>query len=605
MADLEARYKPDDSRGWTRALPVTPVKVGRVQPNSDWDTPWDALISRVHATLEWRNGELRVRRWMDPPTTNAIYFDGRPTDEFTVRAGDCFQIGETVFTLRDTETASDVTSAFVDEPPSLIEHTCSAQELRSVPFLGADQRIEALASLPEIIRFSPADDQVEQKVVDVLLRGIPDADYAALIELPEVGDADSLPVPIVRRMAERGPTQGEVRPSRSLVHKAVRRVRQSVLHVWSTDPQDNDATFSPGAEWALCTPLPDDPTPGWGLYVTGRLRRNIKSPDNVAHDVQFKSDLRFAELTGDIFGALRQVRDLQQRLSLFSTFLSRPVLAALLSARQNLEDVLKARETEVTVLFCDLRGSCMIAEQGSADLQCLWNNVCEALSIMTHYIIDQDGVIGDFQGDAAMGFWGWPFSYPDQIERAAKAALNIQKRFHLVSQRRDSPLYGFACGIGLAHGTAMAGRLGTLDQFKVGVFGPVVNLASRLEGMTKHFRVPILVNEAILNSVKGVKNNNWGRARRAAKVQPKGMIQPVLVGELLPPLTEPGALLEPKRLNYESAVDAFLDGRWPDAQNLLRFLPGDGPAEVLKRFIDANPKGPPPNWSGVIPLESK
>src|SRR5947209_1880402 len=265
MAELEARYKPDDSRGWTRALPATPVKLGRVNPNSDWDTPWDALISRVHATLEWRNGELRVRRWMDPPTTNAIYFDGRPTDEFTVRPGDCFQIGETVFTVRgDSELASAVTSDFAIEPSSLIEHTCSPAELRSVPFLGADQRIEALATLPEIIRFSPADDLVEQKVVDVLLRGIPDAAYAALVALPEVGDTDSLPVPIVRRSAERGPSAGEIRPSRSLVHKAVRRVRQSVLHVWSSDPQANDATFTPGAEWALCTPLPDDPTPGWG-----------------------------------------------------------------------------------------------------------------------------------------------------------------------------------------------------------------------------------------------------------------------------------------------------------------------------------------------------
>ena len=97
---------------------------------------------------------------------------------------------------------------------------------------------------------------------------------------------------------------------------------------------------------------------------------------------------------------------------------------------------------------------------------------------MTSGIIDRDGVIGDFQGDAAMGFWGWPIPMDDQVDRAARAALDIRQGFARRARRR-TPLAGFPCGIGIAHGPAIAGRLGTSDQFKVGRLGPVVNLASR------------------------------------------------------------------------------------------------------------------------------
>src|SRR5262249_44514845 len=146
---------------------------------------------------------------------------------------------------------------------------------------------------------------------------------------------------------------------------------------------------------------------------------------------------------------------------------------------------------------------------------------------------------GDFQGDAAMGFWGWPLDCPDQVAQAARAALAIRKRFALAAQRKGHPLAGFACGIGIAGGQAIAGKLGTYDQAKVDVFGPVVTLASRLESMTKQFGVSILLDERSAARL-AEHGGTWFRCRRVARVRPAGMRKVLTVSELLPQFTHAG-----------------------------------------------------------------
>src|SRR5690606_16637136 len=147
------------------------------------------------------------------------------------------------------------------------------------------------------------------------------------------------------------------------------------------------------------------------------------------------------------------------------------------------------------------RGFTRQSEQSQHQLLELLQRVSDALGVMTGEILRQGGVVGDFHGDAAMGFWGWPLDQTDAVGRAARAALTIRDAFYgqgilgsltAASQAatglrtgRDAGRYGFHCGIGLATGRAVVGRIGTVDQVKVTAFGPVVNLASRLEGMTK------------------------------------------------------------------------------------------------------------------------
>jgi adenylate cyclase len=231
---------------------------------------------------------------------------------------------------------------------------------------------------------------------------------------------------------------------------------------------------------------------------------------------------------------------------------------------------------------------------------------------MTRNILDKDGVIGDFQGDAAMGFWGWPQERDDQVDRAARAALAIRKEFLQASQRLSHPLAGFTCGIGLAHGPAIAGRLGTMDQIKVTVFGPVVNLASRLESLTKFFRVPILMDEAAADALFKIEENSAlritsddYRCRRIGKVRPYGMQKVVTLYELLPPRVETTSLSEREHRDYEAALENFIAGDWSDARLLLDRLPEDGPSSVLREVMSRHHGRPPKDWDGVLTMDAK
>jgi adenylate cyclase len=583
MPDLIAR----DDHGnelWRKTLPDRPVTLGRLAEKAEWTVPEAMHISSLHATLHWRDGRLHVRRRTAPPTTNPIMVGGHVLDEFTLDVGGSFTIGPTTFEVAESAKRSEYE----------LELTVSHGALHKVRFSDPERRIEALARLPQVIRgATPAgeadDTRLEEQVVDVLLDGLGEADVAAVVYLPpnfEPARATAVPVRFGRRRD--GP--GEVRPSRRLVQRAVER-RESVLHTRPGDgggPAGPEPTQPTDTDWQICAPLLDDDSQGLGLFIAGRAHRYIQTEDSLARDEQLKGVMRYLELTADVYGTLREVRRLQRRDAALARFLSRPVRAALLQTDRQIEEILRPQVADVAVLFCDLRKSCEHAAGGAADLPARWEALSAALRIMTDAIIGQRGVIGDFQGDAAMGFWGWPFRQDDQACLAAAAAWTIRERFEQENR--------FQCGLGLAVGKAMAGRLGTPDQIKVGVFGPVVNLAARLESMTKQFGVSILVDEAAAVALNAT-GDPQRRCRPLACVRPVGL-DPLTVHELIGERRVPGLL------DYDVARKDVAEGRWADARGRLKKL-NDGPSKFLTDFLRTAPDAPPADWDGVIPLKSK
>jgi adenylate cyclase len=596
MADLIAQGEKSEDH-WRRPLPQDEtVVLGR--GGDTWAVPWDRWVSRRHAELSWHDNLLRVRQL--PTGRNPVYFRGMEVPEFELRPGEGFAIGDTVFTLGvPAETPS------ADRNPLLQSRSASPQELERIPFRDAPHRIDVLSRLPGVISSAADDNELLIQLINLLLAGIPRADVIAVVATEPGGGTD--PPVRVLHWDQRALSEATFQPSRRLVREAVCGARRTVLHVWAAggEPAGRTFTLQGNFDWAFCTPVRGDWCRGWGIYVAGRFTGDAGASLLVPWESNdLRDDLKFTELVAAILSALRLVRKLQRDQALLSRFFS-PAVQRVLTAAEP-EKALQPRETEVTVLFCDLRGFSRKVEAAADDLLAVLDRVSRALGVMTEHILAHKGVIADFLGDAAMGFWGWPLTEPDMVQQACLAALGIRTYYEALARSRDHPLAEFRVGIGVATGRAVAGRIGTLDQAKVTVFGPVVNLASRLEGMTKILHVPILIDEATAGAVRERLPRQVARCRRLALVKPYGLETPLMVSELLPPAGGDEALGDEHVAAYEAALDAFLKRDWSAAyEHLHRVPPQDLGKDILTGFIIQHNHTPPAGWDGVIPLASK
>ena len=621
MPDLIAQG-PSPSDRWRRPLPKDPsthqpVVLGRTA--TGWAVPWDDRISRNHVRLFWNGSRLEVAKLID--ARNPIFVKGLRQDEFDIGIGDHFVIGQTTFSLVDQRVRMLSQS---DELPALTEHTYAPAQLRQARYRDADRRIEVLSRVPEIISSSSSDEEMCARVVNVLMQGIQQASFVAIVTDQPSGETD---VSKLKESVAKGKSTSEINefgirllhwdsrnllghqfsPSAQLIHQAITS-RQSVLHVWSRGIDSNQSyTQSENVDWAFCTPINSEACPGWAIYAAGDFANMLPQHARdataaIAMDLQ--DDLKFAELTATTLGSLRQTRLLQRRQDSLRPFFA-PVVQKALATRDP-DEVLAPREANVSVLFCDLRGFSRQSEESGDRLLELLRRVSDALGVMTHHILDRNGVVGDFHGDAAMGFWGWPLETQSSVLQAAQAALAIRAEFEAAAAIEKNALSGFRAGLGIATGRAVAGRIGTVDQVKVTVFGPVVNLASRLESMTKQLRAPILMDEATAIRVRKEVAPSIARTRRVARVLPVGMTTPLMVSELLPPEGPDVILTDAHITAYEKALDGLQDGNWGEAFRLLHQVPAeDRVKDFLTVFIAQHGRTAPPDWQGFIRLPEK
>ncbi|MEM9530557.1 MAG: adenylate/guanylate cyclase domain-containing protein [Pseudomonadota bacterium] len=586
---------PDGSEQQFRLTNSGCLRVGRRPSRTDdaegvelGAVEWEKSLSRNHAELVSQGNTLQVSR--HHAARNPLFYQGKPKDNFEMALGEHFVIGETTFHFVDDQLR--ITD---DDPTPVAMDRFSADELKRTRFRDADERIEVLSSLPDLIRGATDDEQLFSRLVMLILQGVPGADAVAIVCVgPEV---DGKPIEVFHWEA-RDMRTSELSPSRRLIHKATSE-QNTVRSLWSGMDDDVDFTMHDSIDWAFCTPIPGDACAGWALYVAG---------GQLGATVDLRPDVKFAELVASFLGAMRDFQGLQHQQSMLGRFFS-PVALPMLSSPGG-ERALAPRQTEVTVLFCDLRGFSRTAEQQQDDIIGLLDRVSYALDVMTQAVHAQRGVLCDFQGDAALGFWGWPIDDDAAPLYACRAALAILSRFSEAEGRADDPLAGFSCGIGVASGKAVAGRLGTQGQFKIDVFGPVVNLASRLEGITKQLRVPILVDHQTTDRLAGMEHGL--RFRRLACLRPYGMKNSVTVSELLPPAGDAegaqtkGTLDDAAIRQYESALDAFSTGDWDEAFALLHEVPHwDQGKDFLISQILSHGRTAPKDWDGVVRLQKK
>lgn len=578
---------------WRCALPPGgPYILGR-DVECDFPAPWDRYVSRAHVQITLEESVIRITK--HPQARNGIFVDGNPVEECELSLGDTFVVGETRFQIAESSVA------IASSPIRPIEEmTFDSQELRKVQFRDADTRIEVLSHLADVIWQARSDIEFHHRLVNLILAGVTHADAAAIVEVDDNGEVQ------VVHWERRNEMAGEIRPSARLVVDSVQERRRSILQVWeSSETSDDDYTAVAEFDWAFCTPLPEPCKDKWGLYVAGRLDQQVlASGQRVADDLQLQADVKFTEIVAEIIAAVRRANELERRQAGYRQFFAPPILAALGDNPD--AELLEPRECDITVMFCDLRGFSRKSEESADDLLDLLDRVSRALAVMTRSIHSHGGVTADLQGDSALGFWGWPLASDEAPLNACRAALAIREAFAETRNQPDHPLADFHMGIGIAHGRAVAGKIGASEPVKITVFGPVVNLASRLESMTKQLRVPIVLDEKTAQIARVRLDPNEGRVRTLAKVLPYGMKNSVVVEELLPPAHQTPELTDDLLEAYEQGVAHFIAGRWEEAYHCLHGMPADDRAQdFLMMLIAEHNRVAPPGWDGIARLSAK
>jgi adenylate cyclase len=262
-----------------------------------------------------------------------------------------------------------------------------------------------------------------------------------------------------------------------------------------------------------------------------------------------------------------------------------PELARQLTARPEL---LEARDAEVTVLACDIRGYSRISDRlGSRGTVAWLSDVLEGLS---ECVQAQQGVLVDYVGDQLLAMWGAPAEQPNHAELACRAGLDMLGLLPALDARWRGALgEPLSLGIGVNTGVACVGNVGSRRKFKYGPQGHTVNVASRVEGASKYLRAGMLVTGATHARLGG-----GFVGRRLGRVRVVNIDTPVELFELaLPDRPEWPRLKE----DYEAALAAFEGAQFGEAArllgNLLGEYPGDGPALVLLgRAVNALLEGP-------------
>jgi adenylate cyclase len=264
---------------------------------------------------------------------------------------------------------------------------------------------------------------------------------------------------------------------------------------------------------------------------------------------------------------------------------------------------MEGREEVLTVLFSDVRGFTGISESMSAkDLTAYINAYLTAMSLL---IRSNHGTLDKYIGDAIMAFWGAPVEDPAHARNGVLTALQMQRRAVTLNEEfRSQGRPEFHIGIGVNSGLMRVGDMGSKLRKAYTVMGDPVNLGSRLEGLTKQYRVGILVGEETRKTAMDIVYREVDRVQVKGKDEAVAIYEPLgLEGEV-----SRGTLDELKLWNR--CLKQYRAQDWDQAEVTLLNLQRINPECALygvysERIVKYRKKPPRPHWNGVTKFETK
>jgi adenylate cyclase len=182
----------------------------------------------------------------------------------------------------------------------------------------------------------------------------------------------------------------------------------------------------------------------------------------------------------------------------------------------------------ITVFFSDLRGFTSLSEKMEPEV--VAEMLKEYLTEMTQVVFQHKGTVDKYIGDCVMAIWNAPFEDPDHAVNAVRTALDFQERTLAVSAKWEEKLGGkIRNGCGINTGDAVVGAMGSRQRLEYTAIGDTVNLAARLESITKDYNASIIISESTYDYVKG-----QFMTRELGAVTVKGKTRPVKIFAVLP-----------------------------------------------------------------------
>lgn len=257
---------------------------------------------------------------------------------------------------------------------------------------------------------------------------------------------------------------------------------------------------------------------------------------------------------------------------------------------------------KVAVMLTDIRNFTPISEINKPEEVVAFLN--SFFAVMGRIIKKHGGIIDKFMGDCIMALFGAPESYPDNANRAATAAIEMHQALKQMSMPLNMPEgVEFAIGTGIHYGEAIVGSIGSDDKREYTVIGDSVNIASRVEGLTKLYGVPIVITNSVKEDLR-----SGQKVRHLDNVRVKGKSIAIPVYGLQVDDCD-DSLDNGWQDNYAKGLHQYSMGNFTTAEKYFyeahNLNPQDKASMVMLGRCEEFMEHPPEDWDGSIALSTK
>ena len=269
------------------------------------------------------------------------------------------------------------------------------------------------------------------------------------------------------------------------------------------------------------------------------------------------------------------------------------------------------KKKNLTAIFTDIKGFSTISERVTPTQLVSFLN--KYLTLFSDIILEQQGTIDKYEGDAIVGFFGAPISFEDHAWRACYSAIRMkqaEKIFNKEMTEAGIISSEINTRIGINTGAMVVGNMGTDKKMNYTMMGNAVNLAARLEGVNKVYHTWILVSESTWDAANSGENSGKMIARRLDKVRVIGINTPVQLYNIVGFTEElPKEEIDSVEI-FHKGLDLYLAKDFANAKKFFdeadTMFPQDEVSKIFSERCEEKIKtGVPDNWDGVMSMTSK